>query len=482
MSLSDVVALLPLEILGLGIVIIMLVIAFWRNHALIFGLTLATLLLAFLSIPLIAYQGSVQVTPLLIMDGYALFIIGLLIAASFVVTMLSYAYLQIHSGRVDEFYLLLLAATLGAAVLAASSHFVSFFIGLEILSISLYALIGYTYNNAISIEAGVKYLILAASSAAFLLFGMALVYSELGTMQFTQIASNLATGVSTNPVFLLTGFVLILVAFGYKLALVPFHLWTPDVYEGAPAPVTAFVASVSKGSMFALLLRFYQPLNLSGNQPLQVIFVLVAIITMLVGTLLALLQSNIKRLLAYSSIANLGYLLVAFLASGANVITASTFYLVSYFITILAAFGVVTALSNGTRDADSLETYRGLMWRHPWLAAILTGAMFSLAGIPLTVGFIGKFYLVLAGVGSAQWLLVVSLVISSAIGVYYYLRVVVTMYLPITEAQKTEETTAPGLSAVSGTALAALFLLLIWFGVYPSSLIAMIQTIAFGGR
>jgi NADH-quinone oxidoreductase subunit N len=474
MNTAGLFSLIPLMILGAGMVIAMLAIAFRRNHGLVFGITLATFVLSFLSILPVFRTGSGQVTPLLIFDGYANFIIGLVIAASVVVSLLAYGYFKNSLVQAEEFYLLLMSAVLGSCVLAASSHFASLFLGLEILSISLYAMVSFSFKKALSIEAGVKYLILASSSAAFLLFGMALIYAQTGTMEFAKIGSGFSNPI---PFLSLAGIVMMLVGFGFKLALVPFHLWTPDVYEGAPAPVTAFIASISKGSMFAVMLRFFFPFNILNQASLMIVFVIIAVATMLVGSLLALLQTNLKRLLAYSSIANLGYLLVAFLAGGANAVAASTFYLVSYFITILAAFGVISVLSNNQQDAGKLEGLRGLMWRRPWLAAILTAAMFSLAGIPLTVGFVGKFFVVLAGVGSALWLLVITLVISSAIGLFYYLRVVVTMFSSSTEKAATPATTAP-LPLSSGLALGGLLVLLIWLGVYPSPLIQFIQSLA----
>ncbi len=488
MNANQLTAIAPLILLMAGLGVTMLVIAFRRSHPLAFGLTLATLALSLISVPLtrtvlgssVSPNSGNAVTPLLVMDGYASFIIGLILIASLVVALLAYGYLKIHNERREEFYLLLLSATLGGCVLAASSHFVSFFLGLEILSISLYALIGFSYESALSVEAAVKYLVLAAASAAFLLFGMALVYAETGTMEFARIASAAsAAGSRGSPVFLLTGLVMILVGIGYKLALVPFHLWTPDVYEGSPAPVTAFIATVSKGSMFAVLVRFFSQMDPRGFPAVFVALVVIAVITMLVGNLLALLQSNLKRILAYSSIANLGYLLVAFLAGGAKGISASTFYLVSYFVTILAAFGVVTALSSGNRDAGWLDDYRGLMWSRPWLAAILTASMFSLAGLPLTVGFVGKFYLVLAGVGSALWLLVIVLVISSAIGLYYYLRVVVVMYNRPAQEYEAQKL-APALTPAGSLALAGLLIVVVWLGVYPSPVLNLIQVVIKG--
>lgn len=484
MTTVGLLALLPLIVLSLGAVVAMLVISLRRSHALIFGITLVTLVLAFLAIFPATNQASGPVTTLLVMDHYAYFIIGLIIVACVAVTLFAYGYFKIQPVHPEEFYLLLLLAALGSCVLAASSHFISLFIGLEILSISLYAMISYAYRQPTGIEAGIKYLILASSSAAFMLFGMALVYSQLGTMEFSKIAASIAAPASLS-LLLTTGLVMMMVGFGFKLALVPFHLWTPDVYEGAPAPVTAFIASISKGSMFAVLLRFYYPFNIPGQPAMMTVFVIIAVATMLIGSLLALLQNNLKRLLAYSSIANLGYLLVAFLSS-THAVAASSFYLVSYFITILAAFGVVTVLSGSQQEASGLDNYRGLMWRRPWLAAVLTVAMFSLAGLPLTVGFVGKFYLVLAGIGSALWLLVVVLVLSSAIGLYYYLRVVVIMFSPLPEHPAAElraaESRPPSLALGSGLALAVLLVLLVWLGVFPAQFINMLQSLALATR
>ena len=356
-------------------------------------------------------------------------------------------------------------------VLVASNHFVSFFLGLELLSVSLYGLIAYRRGHALGIEAGLKYLVLAGVSSAFLLFGMALVYAQLGTMDFAVISDKL-TAEPAPGALLLTAFGLIIVGISFKLALVPFHLWTPDVYQGAPAPVTAFVATVSKGAMFALLLRYFAAVQVQAYGSLMLVFTIIAIASMFAGNLLALLQNNVKRLLAYSSIAHLGYLLVAFLASGPLAVEAVTYYLAAYFATMLGAFGIVTLLSNGERDAESIEDYRGLAWRRPWLAGAFTAMLLSLAGIPLTAGFMGKFYVLTAGVGSALWLLVIILVVTSAMGLFYYLRLLITMY------QQPYPSSPADLPRVNLTGRAVLVVLtsaLLWLGVYPSPAIALIQ-------
>lgn len=470
---SDVLALLPLIVLAGTSLLVMLAVTIRRRHGFALGLTLAGLAAAFGCIWTAAPLAPCKVTSLLVIDNYSLFYFGLLIAANFAVVILSNDYLAKHDLHREELYILLLTATTGASVLVASSHFASFFLGLEILSVSLYAMISYLRLQRRPLEAGIKYLVLAAASAAFLLFGMALVYADLGTMDFTRMASTLSGG-GARDVLLVAGLALIITGIGFKLAVVPFHLWTPDVYEGAPAPVTAFIATVSKGAMFALLLRYFYHSGGKTNRQVLLVFTIIAIASMLAGNLLALLQRNVKRILAYSSIAHMGYLLVGFLASGELAVEAVTFYLVAYFITTVGVFGVVSALSTHEREAESLEDYRALFWRRPALAGVFTLMLLSLAGIPVTAGFIGKFYLVAAGASSALWALVIILVVSSVIGLFYYLRIIAAMYAaPEHEAAQI----ASRVSSAAGTVLAVLAGLLVWFGIYPEPLLRIIHTI-----
>src|SRR5208283_1288015 len=261
------------------------------------------------------------------------------------VVILSFGYLNKHDITCEEFYLLLLLAVLGSMVLVCSSHFASFFLGLEVLSISLYALIAYPKKRIQHVEAGMKYLVLAAVSSAFLLFGMALIYADTGSMTLSVIVSKAAHNAHYTLPFV-AGLALMIVGIGFKLALVPFHMWTPDVYEGAPAPVGAFIATVSKGAVFALLLRYFTQISFHRFQSVVVAFGAIAVASMLVGNLLALRQNNVKRILAYSSIAHLGYALVAFLAGGTAAVTAVSYYFASYFVTITTAFGIIPVLSS----------------------------------------------------------------------------------------------------------------------------------------
>jgi len=416
-----------------------------------------------------------QVTSLLLVDRYALFYMGLIIASAAAVAVFSYQYFENHDGHREELYLLLLLATLGCAVLVTSSHFVSFLLGLEILSVSLYAMIAYLKDGKLALEAGIKYLILASASAAFLLFGMALVYAEVGSMEFSGIRELSVSG--PGYALLLAGIVLTITGIGFKLGVVPFHLWTPDVYQGAPAPVAAFVATTSKSAMVALLLRyFYLSVGLQ-YRPVFFVFSVIAIASMCAGNLLALQQTSVKRILAYSSIAHFGYILVAFLAGGTTAIEAVSFYLVAYTVTILAAFGIVSVLSASQHDADDLEDYRGLFWRRPVIASFFTAALFSLAGIPATMGFVGKFYVLDAGAAAAAWPLIIILVVTSVAGLFYYLRVVVTLYSAPPEHATAQVLSVNQQGPWSGVLmLAVLAILLIWFGVYPTPLLHVIRT------
>lgn len=480
MASADFMALLPLLVTAVSSLIVLLLAAFHRAHGLAAGVTSLGLAVALMTLPVASQVAPRQVTTLLMVDAYAIFYIGLMLAASLAIAGLSYGYLEKRGGRQEEFYVLLLLATLGAITLAAATHLASFFLGLELLSLSLYVLIAYVRTDRQPLEAGLKYLILSGTSSAFLLFGMALLYFQSGAMGFAAMASDLGRQAELSVQFLV-GLVLILTGVGFKLAVVPFHMWAPDVYQGAPAPVAAFVATASKGAMFALLLRYFTEIAAFRSAALWWTLAGIAALSMFVGNLLALLQDNVKRMLAYSSIAHLGYLLVALLAGGPLAVEAVTVYLAAYFITTIGAFGVVAVLSGPGGEADSMEDYRSLFRRRPWIAAVFTIMLLSLAGIPLTAGFLGKFYVIAAGVDASLWLLLILLVANSVIGLFYYLRVIVAMF---TETGLGDDRVwkAPAMSAsyLDGFVLAALSGLLFWLGLYPEPLIGFVRTMERG--
>jgi NADH-quinone oxidoreductase subunit N len=463
--------LLPFMVLAVASILVILLIAFRQSHTVIQVAGFLMMCLVIAAMWYVRDRLPVVIAPLFIVDGYAALFTGLIVLSVLIVGLLSYIYFEEREENPKEYYILLFLSTLGAAVLTISNHFISFFIGLELLSVSLYALIAYlrTRNNAV--EAGVKYLILAAVTSAFLLFGMALIYMETGSMDFTVIPQRAG---HWSPLFI-TGLGLMIVAIGFKLALVPFHFWAADVYQGAPSPVTSFIATVSKIGVFAVLMRFALVIHLQTNTTALYIFAAIAIASMIAGNVLALQQQNLKRLLAYSSIAHFGYLLVAFLPGDEAGVEASVFYLLAYAITILAAFGVITLLSSRNKDAEELELYRGLFWRNPVMALVLTVAMLSLAGIPLTAGFIGKFMVLTTGVHVRLWLPVVVLVLTSVMGLYYYLRVISTLFEDAPALEPAEKSLQPFFYTATYSTLLVLVVLLIFIGVFPSLVLENIK-------
>ena len=472
MDSTDIITLLPFIIIGGTSVVVMAQIAIHRDYLVTFLLTLAGFIGAFITVPVIYTYQPRQVTTLFIIDSTAAFYMGLILIASFLVSLISYRYIKNYFGYREEYYILLLLATLGSIILVASNHFISFFLGLELLSVSLYVLISFNWRQRERIEAAIKYLILAGTTSAFLLFGIALIYATLGRLDFA--GTSIPAGLSSQELsVLLIGWGLLVVGIGFKLAVVPFQLWTPDVYQGAPAPVTGFIASVSKGGVFVLMLRYFHQGLIADSAALWWMFAIISIASMLFGNLLALMQSNIKRILAYSSIAHLGYLLVAFLATGPLAPQAVAFYLVAYFATTLVAFGVITVLSTHEREVESLADYQGMFWRHPWLSIIFAASLLSLAGIPPMAGLVGKIYLAAAGVQSGLWLLLIVLVIGSVIGVFYYLRIVIAMFRhPVEENEGPLPT--PSLYPANNVVLAALVLVLVWLGIYPAPVFRVI--------
>lgn len=469
--------LLPFVILAATAVALLLAAAFRRSHPVSLAIGLVGLAAALVDL-LVGMPGApVRVTPLLLIDAQARFYLVLVLLAAAVTMPLAYHHLERREGQREEYYVLLVTAALGASVLVAASHFASFFLGLELLTVSLYALIAYPRaREPRALEAGMKYLILAGASSAFLLFGMALVYADLGEMGLREFSAAFHGG--DPSVLLLAGLALMIVGIGFKLGLVPFHFWTPDVYEGAPEPVAAFVATSSKGAVLALVLRHLSPLDVQGSSALMVGITIVAVASILGGNLLALLQPDLKRILGASSIAHMGYASVAFIAGGKLGAAALAFYLVAYFATMLGLFGLLSMLSDGEVDGSRVESYRGLASRRPWLAASMTAMLLSLAGMPLTAGFVGKFYLAVAGAGAALWVLLAGLVVGSVIGLFYYLRVVVVMF----DNASDDPAEAPASALASrpvpiagGVLLSVVAFLLLWLGIYPAPLLRLIE-------
>lgn len=485
MSTDVLIDLLQIIMLTLTTVGVMLVAGFKREHGLVNALTTAGLAASLLVFIFVDPVLPLQATELLYFDGYSLFFSGLIIFGALAVSILAYPYFESHNVFNEEFYILLLTATLGAVVLACSTHFVSFFIGMEMLGVSLYAMIAYPVhadNSAkFPLEAAIKYLIMSGLASGLILFGIALLYALTGTMFFSDLAPAIeAQDVSTSPV-LVAGWLMIIAGVAFKLSLVPFHIWTPDVYEGAPVPVTAYLATVSKAAMLAVVLRLLLISDAFQYDALMLVLTVMAAASMLLGNLLALMQTNVKRLFAYSSIAHLGYLLVVIIAAasvpGMLSVESMSFYVAAYFIMSLGGFAVTNAISNSGKELDMISDYQGLFWRNPWLAAVMITVLFSLAGIPLTAGFIGKFYVFTSGVEGSLWFLLTMLIIGSAIGLYYYLRIIYAMLQPIEKVSK-QDPAGQVIPFGTHAVLAAMSAIIIYLGVYPMPMIDILQSLA----
>ena len=474
---QQLIALLPLLIVGLTVVVVMLCIAWRRNHFVNATLTVIGLNLALLSLFFVGQVGPMDVTPLIRVDGYSMFYTGLVLAASLATSTFAYPWLAGYPDNRDEFYLLVLIAAMGGILLAGADHLASMFLGIELISLPLFGLIGYAYRQKRPFEASIKYTLLSAAASSFLLFGMALVYAATGDLSFVALGHNLSDAMLHQPL-LLAGLGMMIVGLGFKLSLVPFHLWTPDVYQGAPAPVSTFLATASKVAIFAVLMRLFLYAPVTDSNALRLVLGIIAFCSILFGNLMALSQSNIKRLLGYSSIAHLGYMMVGLIAVQAHLLSMEAIgvYLAGYLFSSLGAFGVVSLMSSPYTgpDADSLFSYRGLFWHKPILSAVMTVMMLSLAGIPMTLGFIGKFYIIAAGVSAHLWWLTGTIVAGSAIGLYYYLRVMVSLYLSPPERLRRDTPSNWALTA-GGVVVLISSMLVLLLGIFPQPLIALVR-------
>lgn len=434
MNSSQLMALIPILMLSMTAAVLMIQASIKRDQGLAWWITGLGFLLSLWGAGY-ARDFSQPVTMLLVVDDWGLFFTTLILVASLVTLILSKDTFSPEGERKEEYYLLLVLSVMGAVILIQSSHMASLLLGMELMGVALYAMIAFPEKGELPLEAAIKYLVLSACASAMLLFGFALIYAATGDLSYAGMGAKAAVAFSQEPVVLMAGSAMVLAGLGFKLSVVPFHMWTPDVYQGAPTPVTGFLATVSKGAVFVALTRFYLEGQLYQYDSLIMALSLVAVASMLVGNWLALRQENIKRLLAYSSIAHFGYLLIVLIALsiadnlGANNLIgqAITFYLTAYIVTTLAAFTVVANLAGEDDSKAMLGAFEGMFWRNPVQASALTVAMLSFAGIPLTAGFIGKFYLITLSIQSQLWILLTALVLGSAIAIYYYLRIIFAM-------------------------------------------------------
>jgi NADH-quinone oxidoreductase subunit N len=397
-------------------------------------------------------------------DKFALFFEILFAVLGILTVAVSHQYLKRRGMLEGEFHILIIAAVIGMMVVASATSLVTVFLGLELLSIALYIACGFARGETRSQEAAAKYLLVGGFASAFVVYGMALIYGGAGTTVIPEIATRLEASASGNPLILL-GIVLMGVGFAFKVSAAPFHMWTPDVYQGAPIAVTAFMSVGTKAAAFAMIVRVF-----AGGLPhlapeWQALLAFVAATSMIVGNLMAITQSSLKRLLAYSGIAQAGYVLIGVVAGGQDGLAAVLFYLFVYMFMNFGAFAVVTLLAGPDGDRDRLSDLNGLYRRSPLMAILMTVFMLSLAGFPPFAGFFGKLFLFTAGVSAGYTWLVVLAVLMSVVSVYYYVRVLIPVWSTSTRTDKLESTVSSRLAiALSGAASLAL-------GLYPTTLL-----------
>jgi len=474
-SAADLIRILP-EIIWCGFgVLLMLLQPFLKNRQ---GLTLFAMVGAAAG-TLATYFGQMGsgFFGLIQFDTYSLFFHWLVGLVAFLVILAADSYLERENLAPAEFYALILFATAGMGVLASAQELLTAFIGLEMSSISSYVLAGYRRDSVKSSESAVKYFLLGSFATAFFLYGIALVYGASGSTNLMQIAS---TDPSSN--LLRLGLTLILVGLGFKVAAAPFQVWTPDVYEGAPTPVTALFAAGPKAATFALLLRIFTTIHAATDFWFWAFWIL-AVATMFVGNLGALVQTNVKRMLAYSSIAHAGYTLVAFAAVTTMKLDADTgagpayaavlFYLLGYSLVKVGAFTIVSEIGGKGESYQTLDDFAGLGTRQPFAAAAMTLFLLSLLGMPITAGFFGKFYVFKAAINSKLIWLVVLMTVNTAIGAYYYLRVIVVMYMREHKGDVPAEA-ARSLSPTAAMVVAVAALATLYLGLMPNHVLGIV--------
>lgn len=374
----------------------------------------------------------------------------------------------------SEYFALIIFATVGMMLMAASSHLLTVFLGLETLSLSLYILAGFRRTHEFALESSFKYFLLGAFASGFLLYGIALVYGATGSASLKTLAESISRESLLGNPLLVAGLVLLFIGFGFKIAIVPFHMWAPDVYQGAPTPVAAFMATGSKAAGFAALLRVLLAADVLGDVRWQQALWVLAVLTMTLGNIIALRQENIKRMLAYSSIAHAGYILVGVIAANERGNSSVLFYLLSYTFMNVGAFGVVSMLSNKSQETLQISDYRGLAQRRPFVALAMAIFMFSLAGIPPTAGFVGKFYVFSAAVQAGYLWLVIIGVLNSLVSLYYYLGVVISMFMHEPAEQPTPAVALPTV----GLALCIAVFATLDLGIFPARWMETFQDLA----
>ena len=430
-----------------------------------FMLTQATLLIAlYLNLAGAPASGTMKAfNDMFILDGMATLVKSMIFILTFVVLIYSHDYISERKMYRGEYFVIILIAVVGMMVMVSASHFITIYIGLELLSLSLYTLVAMNRNSDLATEAAMKYFVLGALASGMLLYGMSIIYGATGSLDIESIR-NAIQGMQSDDVMLMLGLVFIIVGIGFKLGVVPFHMWIPDIYQGAPTSVVLFIGTAPKIAAFAFVMRLlvdgFQALAVSWSEMLTIF----AILSMGMGNIVAIAQTNLKRMLAYSTISHMGYFMLGILSANPNGYSASLFYVIIYSFTTMAAFGLIIMMSRAGFEAEEISDYKGLNKRHPWFAFMVALVMFSMAGIPPTVGFFAKLSVIQALVDVDKYWLAVVAVLFAVIGAYYYLRVVKTLYFDKPETSEPISANI-GMQFVLTVNVFAVLLILPWIGV-----------------
>ncbi|GMR05848.1 MAG: NADH-quinone oxidoreductase subunit NuoN [Gammaproteobacteria bacterium] len=430
-----------------------------------FLLTQLTLLVTFYLVTITVPEGgsAKAFNDMFVLDGMATLSKQAILSLTFVVLIYSYSYITERKMYRGEYFVLILNAVLGMIVLTSASHFLTIYIGLELLSLSLYTLVAMNRDSDLATEAAMKYFVLGALASGMLLYGMSMIYGATGSLDIETIRSAIQ-GMESDDAMLILGLVFIIVGVGFKLGVVPFHMWVPDIYQGAPTSVVLFLGTAPKVAAFAFIMRLlvdgFQGLAVSWSDMLTII----AVLSMATGNLLAIVQTNLKRMLAYSTISHMGYFLLGILSANPNGYSASLFYIIIYSFTSLAAFGLIIMMSRAGFEAEEISDYKGLNKRHPWFAFLVALVMFSMAGIPPTIGFFAKLSVIQALMDVEMYWLAVVAILFAVIGAYYYLRIVKTVYF---DKPETNEPISArfGMQFVLSVNALALILIIPWIGI-----------------
>ena len=465
----DLIALAPVLVLSVFAMLV-LVLDLWggRNKSLLVFTSLVGLLMtaisAFAKHPIPAYSFNNSY----IVDHMSLFFICIFTISSALAILLSVEYNEREGIRAGEYYALILFCTVGMILLASSTDMIMIFLGIEIISICLYVLAGIRRNDHRSNEAALKYFLLGAFATGFLLYGMTLVYGSTGSTNLFKISEFVQNPSAQSSPLLLMGLVLLVIGFGFKVASAPFHMWAPDVYQGAPTPVTAFMAVGPKAAAFAAFFRVFAEAFPEMSSSWEILLSIIAVLSMIVGNLGAIMQTNIKRMLAFSSVSHAGYILMAVIAKSSLGSSSMLFYMLTYAFMTFGVFGIIIILGRKGEENLEIQNYSGLAYKHPVIALSMTIFLLSLGGLPPFAGFVAKFYLFSAAIQEGLLTLVIIAVLNSAISFYYYLKIVVFMYMKEPEAEfnisLTPMTLFVVLIGVIGT---------IQLGIFPNAIITL---------